>query len=237
MRKIIPILILILVIAGISCSDMNDLHDKYLAGGETIYLAKFDSLAVHGGRERVKVIYWLSDPKVTSTQVTWNMGENSQEFEVRRTGMEEPAEFYIDNLSEGSYSFSFVNYNPGKDLHSVVTEISATVYGNAFQVTLINTKPANFKYNEADDIYSFQIKTKYEGAIAYNLKFENKEGKMIEKRYSVEDLTDESTNKMTLPLTMEDLNDDKRFSLQSVFLPEENCIDEFYTDYTEFTVE
>ncbi len=31
-------------VAIVACSDMNDLHDKYLQQGETIYSAKFDSV-------------------------------------------------------------------------------------------------------------------------------------------------------------------------------------------------
>ena len=72
MKKINYILIAA-VSALCACSDMNSLHDKYLADGETIYLARFDSVKIYPGKERVKVLYWLSDPKVATTTAMWNM--------------------------------------------------------------------------------------------------------------------------------------------------------------------
>ena len=55
MKKINYILIAA-VSALCACSDMNSLHDKYLADGETIYLARFDSVKIYPGKERVKVL-------------------------------------------------------------------------------------------------------------------------------------------------------------------------------------
>ena len=52
--------VLMFVFSGLTtmaCSDMNDLHDKYLEQGETIYLAKFDSVKLYPGRYRARVDY------------------------------------------------------------------------------------------------------------------------------------------------------------------------------------
>ena len=53
----------LVVWAVAACSDMNDLHDIYLQNGETIYTAKFDSVKLYPGRYRVRVDYWVTDPK------------------------------------------------------------------------------------------------------------------------------------------------------------------------------
>lgn len=53
MKKINYILIAA-VSALCACSDMNSLHDKYLADGETIYLARFDSVKIYPGKRKSK---------------------------------------------------------------------------------------------------------------------------------------------------------------------------------------
>ena len=97
MKKINYILIAA-VSALCACSDMNSLHDKYLADGETIYLARFDSVKIYPG----KVLYWLSDPKVATTTAMWNMDRESGEYEVHKTTPNNPGSFIITGLDEGS---------------------------------------------------------------------------------------------------------------------------------------
>ncbi|WP_221659992.1 DUF4998 domain-containing protein [Bacteroides salyersiae] len=235
MKKINYILIAA-VSALCACSDMNSLHDKYLEDGETIYLARFDSLKIHPGRERVKVFYWLSDPKVKTTTAKWNMDKESGEYEVHKTTPDAPGSFIIEGLDEGSYSFNFYNNNAEHDLHSIKYSITAISYGDAYQNAIINTSPTDFTYNQTTDKYSFMIKTKYENAIAYDICYTKIDGtKVTDLRYYVADLYKEE--KMVLPIVLEGGDATMEIQLRTVYHPEPDCIDEFVTEYDEFLLE
>ena len=48
-NKVYFALLMLLAIASQSCTDMNDLTDKYLDEGEIVYAAKVDSVGVRAG--------------------------------------------------------------------------------------------------------------------------------------------------------------------------------------------
>src|SRR5690606_31002279 len=68
-----------------SCGKMDDTYRDFLADGETVYVAKADSLKVRPGRERVE-LEWLvmSDPKVKHYKVYWNNRTDSIERDLDR---------------------------------------------------------------------------------------------------------------------------------------------------------
>lgn len=235
MKKINYILIAA-VSALCACSDMNSLHDKYLEDGETIYLARFDSLKIYPGRERVQVFYWLSDPKVATTTATWNMDRESGEYEVHKTTPDTPGSFIITGLDEGSYSFNFYNNNAEHDLRSIKYSITAISYGDAYQNAIINTSPTDFTYNQTTDKYSFKIKTRYENAMAYDVCYTKVDGtKVTDLRYSIESLSDKDGN-MVYPIVLEGGSSTMDIQLRTVYHPEPNCIDEFVTSYETYTL-
>lgn len=220
-----------------ACSDMNSLHDKYLADGETIYLARFDSLKVYPGRERVKVIYWLSDPKVKTTTAKWNMGKESGEYEVHITTPDTPGSFIIDGLAEGSYSFDFYNNNAEHDLSSIKYSITGLSYGDSYQNAIINTSPQKFTFNKKTGEYSFMVKTRYENAVAYDLCYTKADGtEVTDQRYEIADLCDENDN-MIYPIVLDGGSDVMEIRLRTVYHPEPDCIDEFVTAYETYTLE
>ena len=235
MKKINYILIAA-VSALCACSDMNSLHDKYLADGETIYLARFDSVKIYPGKERVKVLYWLSDPKVATTTAMWNMDRESGEYEVHKTTPNNPGSFIITGLDEGSYSFNFYNNNAEHDLRSIKYSVTAISYGDSYQNAIINTSPTDFTYHQTPDNYSFKIKTRYENAVAYEVCYTKIDGtKVTDLRYNIADLCDENDN-MIYPIMLEGGDDTMEIQLRTVYHPESNCIDEFITSYETYTL-
>ena len=226
MKKINYILIAA-VSALCACSDMNSLHDKYLADGETIYLARFDSLKIYPGRERVKV---------STTTAMWNMDRESGEYEVHKTTPDNPGSFIITGLDEGSYSFNFYNNNAEHDLRSIKYSITAISYGDSYQNAIINTSPTEFTYHQTPDKYSFKIKTKYENAVAYDVCYTKDDGTQVtDLRYTVASLSDKDGN-MIYPIVLEGGNATMDIQLRTVYHPEPNCIDEFVTSYETYTL-
>jgi hypothetical protein len=136
-----PVLIGIVLIPTGGCENMNDKHKSWLQEGEIIYIGKVDSLKAFSGDERVLFRYWISDPRVKTLTVSWDLGKESLEINVPEHAPAQPFEIYIGknkkNISEGSHTFQWIS----RDNHgnrSVVFENGANVYGQRYRERLSN---------------------------------------------------------------------------------------------------
>lgn len=207
-----------------ACSDMNDLHDKYLQQGETIYLAKFDSVKLYPGRYRVRIDYWITDPKAQKCVVGWNMGTKNQTIDITNTTGETPNSFYIEELDETTISFDFITYTEAMEYPSLKTNVTTTIYGDRYASTLLNTNVSSFSYNPVSQTLSLFWTSNYEGVVAYKLKYTDVEGNEQETRVDVN-----KDKKAVLP----NFPEFGSFIYAAVYLPAEDAIDEFITAYSE----
>lgn len=210
--------------AIIACSDMNDLHDKYLQQGETIYLAKFDSIKIFSGRYRVRVDYWVTDPKASKCQISWNMGADSKIVDITNTTGEVPNSFYIDDLEETTFSFDFNTCTADLEYPSLKTSISATVYGDKYVSTLLNTSVRSYSFNPINQSLTLHWTSNYEGTIAYIIKYTDVYGEEREIR------EDANLDKVAV---LPDFPELGSFTYATVYLPAEGAIDEFVLPFTE----
>lgn len=110
--KYIIFLFSALVIAIVSCDDMNSLHQKYIDAGEQVYLSKNDSLNTFPGYGRVKLVWYVNaDPMVESTVIYWNLHQDSIEKPFVRTQDGPQKDSIIITLPEGEYFFELFNKN------------------------------------------------------------------------------------------------------------------------------
>ena len=203
-----------------ACSDMNDLHDKYLEGGETIYLAKFDSVSLHPGRERLMIEYWLSDPKAKKCEIKWNLGESSTVVDISQSEGDTPNVLYLSELKEGSTSFDFVVYTEDMKYPSLKMNYTTTIYGDKYQSTLMNATAVSPEYNMPDKEFVFKWSSNYEGVVAYKLKYVTRTGETKNLRLEP---TDEKT------VVLADFPEDGSFEYSTVYCPTTLTIDEFET--------
>jgi len=105
--KIIYITAITVCLLFVSCSDMNELSDRFLKKGETTYAALPDSVTVGAGKERVQFEIFITTNRVKTTRIYWNNRTDSVDIEIgNQAGV-----FYktIENLPEQSYLFDLVN--------------------------------------------------------------------------------------------------------------------------------
>ncbi len=218
---------LMFVLSGVAvaaCSDMNDLHDQYLQQGETIYSAKFDSIKIFSGRYRVRVDYWVTDPKVAKCQISWNMGKESKVVDITNTTGETPNSFFIEDLEETTISFDFNTCTADLEYPSLKTNVSATVYGDKYVSTLLNTNVSSYSFSPIEQALTLYWTSNYEGAVAYILKYTDVNDEEREIRAEVN-----KEKKAVLP----DFPEFGSFTYATVYLPAEGAIDEFVIPFSE----
>ena len=204
------------------CSDMNSLHDEYLQRGVTIYTGQPDSVEIFSGKNRVKITCRNYDPKAAKLTVYWDFRQGSRSFDVPTGKLGEVVEMIIPDLEEKNYTFELVATNPVGEYPSIPLYISGDVYGSRYAASLTNRKivgdatfaPWNNRINIA------WAKT-VENIVGVELKYINSSN--VETVLKV--LNDE------MQTTFDDSNDDQ-VEYRTLHLPEINCIDTFYTDYT-----
>lgn len=221
------ILTCIVVIFGFSCSKMNDLHEQYLSDGETAYTAKFDSLKIYSGKNRVKVEYGLSDPKAKKVCFYWNLRADSAIFDIDRTSDEGPSEFFINDLPEGVISFDVFNFDAQMQNRSaIMTTMAVVVYGEKYQSTLMNRTVKNTKYNSLDKSLRIDWTGSFDDAVLLELKYLSTDGEIREVNIPFKEMTS------NLPEFMIESS----FEYRVMYVPEAS-LDTFYTDFSSHLVE
>ena len=140
--------LLTILVVGISCDDIEDIHSKYAEREEQVYLGKVDSLKVYPGFGRAKITWYIgADPRIEQTVIYWNMRRDSivKDF-VRTTPGLQKDSIIIENLSEGSVLYEFRNKN-SKGETSLYSSISVTSWGENFASNLPGRKVIMSEYD------------------------------------------------------------------------------------------
>lgn len=212
----------ILIMIG-SCTKMNDFHDEYLKRGELLYVGRVDSADVMPGKKRVQIRYWSSDPKAKKLKIYWKSKTDSLLLDIPAGSGEVPVDILISNLEENNYLFEMFTYDKDMESKSVVFQKSGKTYGDKFQASITTRliKTAVFLSNGQMEI---RWLGEVEKALGTELIYTNKLGVQVEKFIPINE-----------SITM--LNDvGGNFKYRTIFLPEANAIDEFYTDYTDVNI-
>lgn len=222
MKKIIIFLAFVALIT--SCDKMNDIHQKYIKGGEQVYLGKSDSIITYPGIGRAKLVWYTNaDPKIESTVIFWNSRQDSTEHVFTRTqdGVQKDSAI-IDGLPEGIHFFEFVNKNSRGERSISAKMVEATVYGAEYLASLSNRKIDKASLFLAADN---RLEIAWGSAL----------GTVVRVELLYRNLSDEET---MLPVTNEVTNtritDSKEAKMRyrTLILPATNCIDTFYLDYS-----
>lgn len=140
MKYIHAILLLGMIgLAAASCSKTRgDAFKDYMKGGEIIYPGRVDTLLVHPGLNRIKMLVVLgNDPLVNQVRVFWNNKADSLTLPVKRTSGIDTVEIMIPNLTEGNYNFSVFTYDAEGHI-SVVVNATGVAYGPSYTSSLVN---------------------------------------------------------------------------------------------------
>src|SRR5690606_23728726 len=120
-----------------SCTDMNEVHEDYLKGGEVKYTNKEDSLKSFSGKERVLISGYISSAfNVDEIVVTWDNGDGIKSFPYSKSQNDtDELNLYITGLIEKSYEFETYSKD-AEGNRSVPVTVFGTVYGESYRATL-----------------------------------------------------------------------------------------------------
>lgn len=231
MKNIISILLsavtLMIIIAG--CSGMNDKLDVYLDAGERIYIGKIDSLKPLVGANRVKLIFWASDPRAKSVSFYWYPNNDSMVVQIAPSVTNTYFEAYIggpaatNTIEEGSYTLRAITRD-GASHYSIPFEKVVNIYGDKFRATLTNRVLKTVAYAPTTSVlsltYSGPVNEKEIGIV---INYTDKAG--IDKKMALAEIAIPTT-----PLAIPNVDKTKPVSYKTMFLPEPLAIDTFYTD-------
>ena len=134
-NKIYFVLLMLLVVASQSCSDMNELTDKYLDEGEITYAAKVDSVGVRAGENRIQLDVYVKAQRVENLRVYWNNYEDSVDVEIGgKTGV---FPIMLDGMPESGYLFQLVSFDKFGN-RSLEFEATGSSYGESYKNSLSN---------------------------------------------------------------------------------------------------
>ncbi len=210
---IISVIVLISVIMQ-SCSDMNDLHEKYLAEGEIVYAAKVDSVGTATGKYRILLNFLIQSQRIETVRIFWNDYADSVDVQINnQTGNFTKL---LEDMEEKTYIFQFVSIDQYGN-KSLPFEAEGEVYGDNFQNSLTNRGITSAK------VVNEELTIDWSGEVDYGLYcyllYKNPEGEEVSR---------------TVPMSgtvtvLTDWGSDLRYN--TAFIPEEGAIDTFYTEY------
>lgn len=215
-NRIYIALLMLLAIAIQSCSDMNELTDKYLDEGEVAYAAKVDSVGILAGENRIQLDLYVKAQRIDKVRVYWNNYEDSLDVEIGgKTGV---FPVMLEDMPESGYLFQLVSFDKFGN-KSLEYEATGSSYGDNYKNGLSNRSYTTefTRYDmEADSMVIYWGGT-VRGAIAMELQYTDTSDKII----NLEVPADAATT------TLHNLKGNVSYHLR--FIPEENAIDTFTT--------
>lgn len=224
---------LLVVLCGIlinnlfgACTDMNDNIDEYLSRGETVYIAKSDSIYVLAGKERFYVKYWQTDPRASEMRIYWSQKKDSVCVSIpEERDIKDSLEVWVgkeQGIKEGSYSLSVVTFDKFGN-KSIPDEQSVNVYGDKFAATISPRILLSYKFNAAQN----SLKIEWGGSVSVKeygvrLFYTKKDGTACQTQYKSVDLPE--------TLELKDIDTMLPVEYETLYLPETTAVDTFYTE-------
>jgi len=223
MIKYLPCFFLFLAGACISSCTKEDDYKEMTKDGEIYYPGKADSVAAHGGNNRIKLqIHLGNDPLVTKVKAFWNNNADSAVLNVTKTTGKDVVDLLINNLSQGTYSFDVYTYT-AENAKSIVKKVTGMVYGDNYLKVLSNRTIKTIGYSLDGSNLVIDWNTALDGEKSIELKYTDEAGVI---------------QTMIVPggalkTELSGYKSDTKLTYRSVFLPEPEAIDEFSVDYNE----
>ncbi|MDR0573257.1 MAG: discoidin domain-containing protein [Tannerella sp.] len=213
-----------------SCSDMNDMHDKYLRDGEKTYVGRVDSIKTFSGDERVLIQYWITDPRVKSLHVLWNQKRDSIIVPVPEHKPLDVMEVMIGegngSIAEGDHTLFFYSHDE-RGHRSVVFETLINIYGERYQEQLLNRRVTG---NEPSD----------DGTLVINWAGANSNDEVgVEIVYTQQGKTKPDTAyypDMGSAVTLENVDYTQGVTYRTLYKPTPEALDTFYTSFARINI-
>lgn len=232
MRKI-NILYLFLIVAitscVIGCKKMDDTYRQFVEDGETVYVARADSIKAHSGENRIELTWLLlSDPKVRSYKVYWDSRSDSLEGNVQKTDEVDTIRVMVNNLDEGVHYFEVYMFGEG-GTKSVQTEVIGHSYGDIYKNSLLPRIVRNAEWAPGSSI-TLELTNASEDAVRTEFEYLDRTTGELTTQFVSSDAEID-----TLP-NVKAVENEAEIKYRTVFLPDSTAIDTFYSEYSTMTL-
>ena len=210
----------ITLITTSACSEMNDLSDRFLDKGETIYAAMVDTALIGSGEGAVKIEFRISTNRIKTVRVFWN--DNNDSIDVDVNNQSGVFTTVIDDLEERSYIFNLISLDRYGN-RSLSYELSGKALGEAYMSTLINRNISAILANHTGEKI---------------IKWGNIDTSTLDAEFNEVIYTSTEGNLKTLliPITesetaISDIQPGSQIKYRTVYIPDEMAVDSFFTTY------
>lgn len=204
---------------------MNDLHDVYLKRGEKIYVGKVDSAYIFPGKERVKLRYWPSDPRATKMIIYWQSRSDSMILDIAPELVGDSSDVILTSLPEYDHIFEVVTMNNEFRNKSIPYTVTGSVYGDRYQGVTANRSIKELYQDTLSGNWTIRWLGKVETGIGSEIVYNTVDGEQMEVYAPMSEKV----------VVLENLKSDLRY--RTLFLPEPDAIDTFYTEFTEIPIQ
>jgi hypothetical protein len=130
---------------------MNDLGDRFLDKGETVYAAKVDSVAAHTKLRSIEIEVHIKNDRVDTVKVYWN---DYKKFANIYAGNRAGVFKTVIELDENSYLFQVVSVDSYGN-SSLPVELSGDVVGDNYMSSIYNRNILDVSYYNKDLIVNW----------------------------------------------------------------------------------
>ena len=194
-----------------SCSNMNDLGNRFLDEGETIYAARVYGIT-NTGKDRLEVVVIVPSQRVETVRIYWKDYTDSVDVHI---GGETGLFSTVIDLPEGDYLFQLISFDKYGN-KSLPMELSGTVLGSVYEADLVN-RSINDMYIDGTTL-KVSWGNLRSGTVEMQVAYTDTDGEKVEALVAPKDNVSEFENYAT------------GFSYRTVYKPDSLCIDLFYAD-------
>ena len=207
-----------------ACEKMEDTYKQFYEMGETIYVAKADSVKARGGNNRIELSWLLlSDPSVDNYKVYWNNRQDSLTGNVIKTKDVDTVRLMLADIPESVYLFEIILYD--KNGHSsIISSVIGRSYGNVYQQSLTNRGIDQFRRLSTGAQLSW-LKPAPD-LLFTDIKYKNTAG----------DFTNVIVSRDDASALLSGIPVKGSFDYRSAYKPEPNALDTFYSTTRTFVL-
>lgn len=222
----IPISLMVVMLATLmfSCTDMDQMHEKYVEEGEIIYSKQLDSLYTRSGNNRIELTAIISHAfNVKTIEVSWDKGQKSKVFDYVRQQESDTLSLMIDEIEEGAYEIEIMTKDADENT-SIKSSAFASAYGEGYR-----------KYLEPRFIDGFSFDG-INGILNLSIAAESDRGtEVVYTNTSASEVTvvvPQDVSSVELP----DFSSAGTVKYRTLHVPESTAIDSFPSDWSDFTL-
>ncbi|MFA9193248.1 DUF4998 domain-containing protein [Flavobacterium sp. FBOR7N2.3] len=220
--KVYVVILLGSILSIFSCTSADE-YLKFTEGGAISYTGKIDSLKFFPGRNRVKVEgLIISDPKVNQMRVYWNAKKDSIVVPINRSSGIDEVSIFLENLPENIYNFEVKTFD-AKGNSSISQNVNAQTYGERYQNSIVNRVVANNVLINSELVVNFVALSSDSGALGSEIIYTNTADEEKTVFADIENLS----------FVINDFKSGTSYKYRSLYKPEENAVDTFFTAYNE----